>query len=230
MGEVSLLYIEGPLQKRAHALIGGFLRSPLFKSKITRDVQRSVQYALSTWTAAAAGDHRFYIQEESKKISFEVMVRALMSVCPGEQLNYLRRQFEEYSKGLVSLPVKIPGTRLYNALKAKRNMLKVVKEIIEEKKLQIRTKKKGDDQDGSVTSVNDVLDLLLRDTLESDGSQPHLPFDSISGNVIEMMIPGEETVPTAMTLAVKFLGDNPLALERLVVSGIRKFNFSFFFF
>lgn len=226
MGEVSLLYIDGPLQKRAHALIGGFLRSPQFKSKITRDVQRSVQYALSTWTtaaAAAAGDHRVYIQEESKKISFEVMVRALMSVCPGEQLNYLRRQFEEYSKGLVSLPVKIPGTRLYNALKAKRNMLKVVKEIIEEKKLHIRTKKKGDDrnQDGSVTSVNDVLDLLLRDTLESDGSQPHLPFDSISGNVIEMMIPGEETVPTAMTLAVKFLGDNPLALERLVVSGIR---------
>lgn len=226
MGEVSLLYIDGPLQKRAHALIGGFLRSPQFKSKITRDVQRSVQYALSTWTtttAAAAGDHRVYIQEESKKISFEVMVRALMSVCPGEQLNYLRRQFEEYSKGLVSLPVKIPGTRLYNALKAKRNMLKVVKEIIEEKKLHIRTKKKGDDrdQDGPVTSVNDVLDLLLRDTLESDGSQPHLPFDSISGNVIEMMIPGEETVPTAMTLAVKFLGDNPLALERLVVSGIR---------
>lgn len=226
MGEVSLLYIDGPLQKRAHALIGGFLRSPQFKSKITRDVQRSVQYALSTWTtttAAAAGDHRVYIQGESKKISFEVMVRALMSVCPGEQLNYLRRQFEEYSKGLVSLPVKIPGTRLYNALKAKRNMLKVVKEIIEEKKLHIRTKKKGDDrnQDGSVTSVNDVLDLLLRDTLESDGSQPHLPFNSISGNVIEMMIPGEETVPTAMTLAVKFLGDNPLALERLVVSGIR---------
>lgn len=209
MGEVSLLYIDGPLQKRAHALIGGFLRSPQFKAKITRDVERSVQYALSTWTTA--GDHRVYIQEESKKISFEVMVRALMSVCPGDQLNYLRRQFEEYSKGLVSLPVKIPGTRLYNSLKAKGKMLKVVREIIEERKL-LRMKKK---EDGS-GSINDVLDLLLRDTLESDGSQPHLPFDSISGNVIEMMIPGEETVPTAMTLAVKFLGDNPLALERLV--------------
>lgn len=226
MGKVSLLYINGPLQKRAHALIGGFLRSPQFKAKITRDVERSVQYALSTWTtagAAGSGDHHVYIQEETKNISFEIMVRALMSVCPGEQLNYLRRQFEEYSKGLVSLPVKIPGTRLYNALKAKRNMLKVVNEIIEEKKLLIRTKRKGDDHDHddhdrSGISVNDVLDLLLRDTLESDGSQPHLPLDSISGNVIEMMIPGEETVPTAMTLAVKFLGDNPLALERLVVS------------
>jgi 3-epi-6-deoxocathasterone 23-monooxygenase len=31
-----------------------------------------------------------------------------------------------------------------------------------------------------------------------------------------MMIPGEETMPTAMTLAVKFLSDNPVALAKLV--------------
>lgn len=54
----------------------------------------------------------------------------------------------------------------------------------------------------------DAVDVLLRD---------RLPLNFISGNIIEMMIPGEETVPTAMTLAVKFLVDNPLALEHLVV-------------
>ncbi|MCI91366.1 3-epi-6-deoxocathasterone 23-monooxygenase-like, partial [Trifolium medium] len=29
------------------------------------------------------------------------------------------------------------------------------------------------------------------------------------------MIPGEETLPTAMTLALKFLSDSPLALSKL---------------
>lgn len=65
---------------------------------------------------------------------------------------------------------------------------------------------------------NDAIDALLRDSGESDGMQQHrLPLDFISGNIIEMMIPGEETVPTAMTLAVKFLVDNPAALAHLVV-------------
>lgn len=61
---------------------------------------------------------------------------------------------------------------------------------------------------------NDAIDVLLRDT---DEHQNRLPLDFISGNIIEMMIPGEETVPTAMTLAVKFLIDNPVALAHLVV-------------
>lgn len=39
----------------------------------------------------------------------------------------------------------------------------------------------------------------------------------MSENIIEMMIPGEETLPTAMTMAVKFLSDYPLALSKLLV-------------
>lgn len=65
--------------------------------------------------------------------------------------------------------------------------------------------------------ANDAIDVLLRDT---DEQQNGLPLDFISGNIIEMMIPGEETVPTAMTLAVKFLVDSPLALARLVVRNV----------
>ena len=64
--------------------------------------------------------------------------------------------------------------------------------------------------------INDVVDLLLRDSSESSEKQS-LPLDSISGNIIEMMIPGDETMVTAMTLAVKFLSDSPVALQKLVV-------------
>ena len=64
--------------------------------------------------------------------------------------------------------------------------------------------------------INDAVDLLLRDSSESSEKQS-LPLDSISGNIIEMMIPGDETMVTAMTLAVKFLSDSPVALQKLVV-------------
>ena len=61
---------------------------------------------------------------------------------------------------------------------------------------------------------NDAVDVLLRDTGDST---ERLSLDFISSNMIEMMIPGEETMPTAMTLAVKFLSDSPVALNQLMV-------------
>ena len=51
------------------------------------------------------------------QIAFEVLVKVLMSVCPGEDLDSLKREFEEFIKGLICLPIKLPGTRLYKSLK-----------------------------------------------------------------------------------------------------------------
>ena len=69
----------------------------------------------------------------------------------------------------------------------------------------------------------DAVDVLLQDNDVVQG----LPLDFISSHIIELMIPGEETVPMAMTLAVKFLSDCPVALAQMMV---RQFSFFFFFF
>lgn len=83
-----------------------------------------------------------------------------------------------------------------------------------------------EEKQGKNGLLNDVVDVLLRDTFESsaaDEAQPRLPLDSIGENVIELMIPGEETVPTSLTLAVKFLSDSPVVLARLVVCSSTSF-------
>lgn len=83
----------------------------------------------------------------------------------------------------------------------------MVGKMVEERKLRMEKKEeKG--------LPNDAIDVLLGN---ADGAKQPLPSDFISGNLIEMMIPGEETVPTAITLAVKFLSDNPVVLARLLV-------------
>lgn len=89
-------------------------------------------------------------------------------------------------------------------------MLKIVERIIEEKNHKIHNNEKEDSENV------DVVDVLLRDNIESN-STPNSSLKRISENIIEMMIPGEETLPTAMTMAVKFLSDSPLALSKLLV-------------
>lgn len=82
--------------------------------------------------------------------------------------------------------------------------MKIVQRIIEER------------NDNKDCVANDVVDVLLQDKDESN-TIPNIWLKNMSENIIEMMIPGEETLPTAMTMAVKFLSDSPLALSKLVV-------------
>lgn len=65
---------------------------------------------------------------------------------------------------------------------------------------------------------NDAIDVLLRDIDDRSEADQCQPLDFIAGNIIEMMVPGEDSVPMVMTLAVKYLSDNPVALKQLVVS------------
>ncbi|KAL7144180.1 hypothetical protein ABFS83_08G241500 [Erythranthe nasuta] len=211
LGKSSILQMNGPMHKKMHTLIGVFLKSPQFKDRITLDIEKVVRLSLSTWMDKGC---QVFVQDETKKITFEILVRVLMSIGPGEEMNVLKREFEEFIKGLICLPVKFPGTRLYKSLKAKERMLKMVDKIILERKIGMDNKK----TDNKEELPNDAIDVLLRDaSAEYSGDQQmRVPLDFVSGNIIEMMIPGEETVPTAMTLAVKFLSDSPVALAHLV--------------
>jgi hypothetical protein len=93
-------------------------------------------------------------------------------------------------------------------MQAKERMMKIVQRIIEER---INYYKNNKD-----CVTNDVVDVLLQDKGDSN-TIPNIWLKNMSENIIEMMIPGEETLPTAMTMAVKFLSDSPLALSKLVV-------------
>lgn len=103
-------------------------------------------------------------------------------------------------------------------------MLKMVRKIVDDRKMAMEKKETKDSG-----SPNDAIDVLLRDTGESDGTQQRLPLDFISGNIIEMMIPGEDSVPMIMTLAVKYLSDNPVALSCLMVRINYEMNTFMFF-
>lgn len=207
-GKNSILQINGSLHKRVHALIGTFLKSPLHKARLTTHIHNTVRRSLSAW--ADKNGLVIYLQDHAKQIAFEVLVKVLLSVEPGPDLDFMKREFEEFMKGLICFPVKLPGTTLYKSLKAKGKLLKMVGKMVEERKKEIE---KRDDQKSSTI---DAIDVLLRDTGESDGTRQRLPSDFITSNLIEMMIPGEETLPTAMTLVIKFLSDNPVALAQLV--------------
>ncbi|KAJ6415981.1 hypothetical protein OIU84_004719 [Salix udensis] len=131
MGKSSILLINGSLQRRVHGLIGAFFKSPHLKAQITRDMQSYVQESMAKWRE----DQPVFIQDETKNIAFQVLVKALISLDPGEEMELLKKQFQEFIAGLMSLPLKnIPGSQLYRSLQAKKKMVKLVQKIIQSKR------------------------------------------------------------------------------------------------
>lgn len=84
-------------------------------------------------------------------------------------------------------------------------MMKIVQRIIEERNHNHK----------NINEANDIVDVLLKDYKDDESNT--ISWKNMSENIIEMMIPGEETLPTAMTMAVKFLSDYPLVLSKLLV-------------
>ncbi|XP_022148255.1 3-epi-6-deoxocathasterone 23-monooxygenase-like [Momordica charantia] len=204
MGKSSILLINGSLHRRIHGLIGAFFKSSHLKAQLTKHMHKYLQNSISIWTTTCQ-HNPIHIQDEAKSIAFEVLVKTLISLDPGEEMEFLKKQFKEFIAGLMALPINIPGSRLYTSLQAKRKMVKFVEEII-----QARRKQKMSESLNNNNKVpKDVVDVLL-----NDGSH-EITDDLIAENVIDMMIPGQDSVPILMTLAIKYLSDCPAALQQL---------------
>ncbi|PQM33381.1 hypothetical protein Pyn_05462 [Prunus yedoensis var. nudiflora] len=128
MGKSSILLINGALQRRVHGLIGAFFKSPHLKAQITTDMQKYVQQSMANWR----DDRPIYMQDETKNIAFQVLVKALISLDPGADMEFLKKQFQEFIAGLMSLPINIPGSRLYRSLQEENMKLKTLKDQLGE--------------------------------------------------------------------------------------------------
>uniref|UniRef100_A0ACD5VH32 Uncharacterized protein n=1 Tax=Avena sativa TaxID=4498 RepID=A0ACD5VH32_AVESA len=207
MGKSSILLLNGSLQRRVHGLVGAFFKSPQLKAQVTADMQRRLAPALAAWRDQGPGA-RLRIQDHAKTMVFQILVRGLIGLEAGPEMQQLKQQFQEFIVGLMSLPIKLPGTRLYRSLQAKKRMARMIQRIIQEKR---RNRGTLDDAGGEgPPPPKDAIDVLM-----GDGSDDGLTDELISDNMIDLMIPAEDSVPVLITLAVKFLSDCPLALQQL---------------
>ncbi|KAL8153263.1 hypothetical protein V2J09_011023 [Rumex salicifolius] len=201
MGKASILVINGGLQRRIHGLLASFFKSPAVKAQIAADLTTFLHRAMDSWPHHSL----IFLQHEAKTIAFQVLVKALISLDQGPEMELLKRHFQEFISGLMCLPINIPGTQLHRSLQAKEEMVKVVKRMMEERR-------RGP---SVVMQRRDVLGVLMADT------SGHLTDDLISDNMVDMMIPGEDSVPILITLAVNFLSHSPIALHQLTEENMK---------
>ncbi|XVE99745.1 hypothetical protein REPUB_Repub03eG0227400 [Reevesia pubescens] len=194
LGKHSLLLMKGSLHKRMHSLTMSFANSSIIRDHLLVDIDRLVRLNLDSWT------DRVFLMEEAKKITFELTIKQLMSYDPGQWSESLRKEYVLVIEGFFTVPFLLFSTTYRRAIKARTKVAEALSLIVRER----RKEYEGGER------KNDMLGALLGGEWDDNFSD-----EEIVDFLVSLLVAGYETTSTIMTLAVKFLTENPLALAQL---------------
>ncbi|KAJ9169894.1 hypothetical protein P3X46_018041 [Hevea brasiliensis] len=195
LGNVSMLVAVGDTHKRLRNVALSLVTITKSKPEFLNDIERTAIQILNSWK-----DKRQVIFcEEARKFTFNVIVKQVLGLTPEEpETTKILEDFLTFMRGLISLPVYIPGTPYARAVQARSRISSTVKAIIEERRRNASSSRKR---------TSDFLEILLGvDTLSED--------EKVSF-VLDSLLGGYETTSLLMAMAVHFLGQSPTAFEQL---------------
>ncbi|XP_020594788.1 cytochrome P450 90A1-like, partial [Phalaenopsis equestris] len=183
--------MKGKLHKRMHSLTLTRFASPaVIRASLLPDIDRVVRRNLRSWPASLR------LLDQAKKITFELTVEQLVSEGPGEWTDDLRRHYNALIDGFFSLPLPsfLSFTTYGRAIKARKKVAEELMKLVRRRKEEKIVVEKGKKKD----MVDELLDADDRFTEEE-----------IVDFLLSLFVAGHETTPTIMTLAAKFLAENP---------------------
>ncbi|XP_049936076.1 abietadienol/abietadienal oxidase-like isoform X2 [Nymphaea colorata] len=191
-GKYGMLSIHGDLQRKLHGVAINLLGQDKLKAHFLAEVDSMIRTRVRQWVGG-----EILLQDELRMMVLELMLKQLLDIDPSEEARAIAREFRDFtSSGIGCLPIRIPGTRFYRALKAREALVARVKKEIAER------------EEHTEVMRGDLLSRLLR-------QESRLPDEVIVDFILFLAHAGHHTSARVMVFAVKHLTDNPAALQQL---------------
>lgn len=195
LGKHSLLLMKGNLHKRMHSLTMSFGNGGIIRDHLLTDIDRLIRQNLEGWK-----EHVF-LMDQTKKITFALTMKQLMSFDPCEWTESLRKEYLLVIEGFFTIPLPFFSTTYSRAIKARGKVVDALSLVVRER----RKESEGGER------KNDMLGALL----DEQGGGGGFSDEEIVDFLVALLVAGYETTSTIMTVAVKFLTETPLALAQL---------------
>ncbi|XP_027157993.1 beta-amyrin 28-monooxygenase-like [Coffea eugenioides] len=140
----------------------------------------------------------------AKLYLFELACRLFLSLEEPQRIAKLAADFNIFLKGLVSNPIKFPGTRFYKALRATAAIKKQLVTLVRQRKVAL--------QMGRASPSQDLLSHLLV-TPNQNGA--FMSEAMIVNNILMLLFAGHDTSAAAITSLVKALGEHPQVYHKV---------------
>ncbi|XP_071927366.1 cytochrome P450 85A isoform X1 [Coffea arabica] len=140
------------------------------------------------------------IQEKSQEMAFFLSFNQIFEDESSVIYEAFKAEFDKFVVGTISLPINLPGTNYYKGLQARKNIVKLLTEVIKSRRAA-----------SSTFHHDDMLNSLLA----NEDSSYKLNDEEIYDQIMTILNSGYETLSTTSMMAVKYLHEHPKALEEI---------------
>lgn len=202
VGDQSLLCVK----QQSHGNLRQHLSALFSTEALAKSLERMDKLFLLTIRQWEHKETPIRVIDYTLNITFEIICDMLMSVQGDERLHHLRKNVDCVSDAMLSLPIKLPGTRFYRGMKAREKVMQFFDEAITRR----RNKEEWHD---------DFLQSMLRD--DECPENERVTDTQLKDNLLTLILAGQTTTAAAMMWAVKYLDENPDVQEKLRLEQLR---------
>ncbi|MBA0563870.1 hypothetical protein Golob_008832 [Gossypium lobatum] len=172
------------------------LFGPESLKKMLPEVENTACRRLQSWSS----QETIELKEATASMIFDLTAKKLISYDQDNSPENLRENFVAFIQGLISFPLNIPGTAYHKCLQGRKNAMKMLKDLLNERRSMPRKHQ------------SDFFNFVLEE-LQKEGT---ILTEAIALDLMFVLLFASfETTSLALTLAVKFLSDNPSVLNTL---------------
>ncbi|WOK93880.1 Cytochrome P450 [Canna indica] len=197
VGRSSISFLVGDAHKHMRSIILDFLSAERIRTFFLQDMDYLASILLGSWTEGSV----ISSLDEATKFSFYIMVKNILSIGPEDpQIEWLRGEFNTFTKGLISFPLKIPGMAYWRGLQSRRNLLELLNQ-------EITKRTKEGDNTNERTKKDDFLGWVIKNTDYS--------LEKIGDLMLHTLFAAHDTTSRAISLMIYFLDSSPEIIAHL---------------
>ncbi|XP_073009070.1 cytochrome P450 724B1-like [Typha latifolia] len=195
LGDLTLLVVTGDTHKHIRGVaLNLFAAMRTRSSSFISDIECNALRVMDSWK----NREKLVFCAEIRKFTFSVIVKQILSLMPEDsESTQILQNFNTFMRGLVSVPINLPGTPYAKAIQANYRIKEIVRKII----------RRREKEDGKVEERMDFLAILLH--------QNELSEEEILSLVLDLLLGGYETTAMLIAIIVKFLGSDHKMLAEL---------------
>nr|XP_043622806.1 cytochrome P450 716B1-like [Erigeron canadensis] len=196
LGTSNIIELIGDDHKRVRGALVSFLKIDVLKQYVAKVDEEILHHLETHWR----GKNEVQVQPLIKILTFNVICSLLFGIERGPKRERLLPLFQDMIESTLAIPINLPFTQFSRGLKARKKLVTMLLDLINEKKEAMKVQKQ------QANPHKDLIISLLQSN--NDDSSRMMSDEEIIDNIIVVMVAGYDTTSVLLTLLTRLLANN----------------------